>query len=61
MLDQISNMTIRNPIFMIILFASIWYIPGIILRRRIVFLKEKKQKQKQEERISSLYPKSKSK
>ena len=56
-LEQLSSMTIRNPIFMIILFGSIWYLPGIIVRRRIQYLREKKQKEIQTKKISSLYPK----
>ncbi len=55
--EQLLNMTLRNPIFMIILFASIWYVPGILIRRRVIYLKEKKNRDVQKNRINSLYPK----
>ncbi len=55
--EYLSNMTIKNPIFMIIFFAALWYIPGIILRRRVIYLQEKKKREIQDKRINALYPK----
>ncbi len=57
MLEGIANATWRNPIFMLVFFGVIWYVPGLILRRlneeKMKKLKEKKQK----EAIERLYPK----
>ena len=57
MLDTIAEMTWKNPLFMLVFFSVIWFIPGILLRRVSKAKYEKKKAQKQLERIQSLYPK----
>ncbi len=57
MLHNIAEMTWRNPIFMLVFFGSIWFIPGIIIRRISKARFEKQKAQKQLEKIQSLYPK----
>ena len=52
---QLANMTWRNPIFMIVLFGTIWYLPGIILRRRKEHFDQEKRKQLQKEKLDRLY------
>ena len=42
MLDLIAYMTWKNPVFMLIFFGMLWYLPGIIVRRRSEFLYLKK-------------------
>ncbi|KGG18887.1 hypothetical protein EV11_1521 [Prochlorococcus sp. SS52] len=44
---------------MIIVFATIWYLPGIILRRRKDFIDSQNSKRLQKESIDRLYPKKK--
>ncbi len=56
MLNQLANMTWKNPIFMIVFFSILWYLPGILLRRRIEYLDIKKKKELQQKKINSLYP-----
>ena len=34
MIELIASMTWKNPLFMLVFFAVIWYLPGLILRRR---------------------------
>lgn len=58
MLNMLAEMTWKNPIFMLVFFASLWFLPGIVLRR-IARAKHKEQKaKKQLEEIQRLYPKS---
>ncbi len=52
----IYNLTINNPLFMLVLFGSIWYLPGLIISRRREYLTRKKKKLEQEAKISRLYP-----
>jgi len=59
MIEIIINLTWRNPIFMGTLIISLWFIPGLILRK---YSKDKETSSKakiQEEKISRLYPKKK--
>ena len=57
MIEGIIDLTWRNPLFMGALIISLWFIPGIIVRRYSKN-KEKNSKAKiQEEKISRLYPK----
>ena len=57
MLNSFLQMTWNNPIFMMVLIGSIWFVPGLVVRR-IAENKIKVYKKKvQEEKISSLYPK----
>ncbi len=57
MLNNLAEMTWRNPIFMIVLFGAIWFTPGIILRRIAKTKFEKEAAKKQAEKIQRLYPK----
>ncbi len=56
-IEQIASMTWRNPLFMLVFFSALWYLPGLILRRRKYILDEKNRIDKQRKRIASLYPK----
>ena len=57
MLHKFLEMTWYNPVFMVVAIGSIWFIPGIVLRR----IAEKKtlsnKAAKQEQAIAKLYPK----
>ena len=52
-------MTWRNPIFMIVFFGIIWYLPGVILRRIAEHRAKENAAENQARKISSLYPKAK--
>ena len=56
MIESLAEMTWKNPIFMLVFFGAIWFIPGILLRRIKQANYEKKKAEKQLERIKSLYP-----
>jgi len=57
MMNNLLDLTWRNPIFMLVVIVTIWYIPGIVARR----IAEKRDKASKEEAqakaISRLYPK----
>ena len=57
MLNNLAEMTWRNPIFMIVFFGVIWFAPGIIIRRLAKAKFEKEAATKQAEKIQRLYPK----
>ncbi len=57
MLEQLASMTWKNPIFMLVLFSVIWYLPGLILRRRKLIVDKRKADEIRSKRISALYPK----
>ncbi len=57
MLDGLADITWRNPIFMLVLFGVIWYLPGLILRRVTEAKKIENKKKIQQDKISRLYPK----
>ncbi|KGG15231.1 MULTISPECIES: hypothetical protein [unclassified Prochlorococcus] len=57
MLDQIAFMTWKNPIFMLVFFSVLWYLPGLIARRRRDYLIDKSKKEQQKKNIEKLYPK----
>jgi len=57
MLQQLSYMTWKNPIFMLVFFSVIWFLPGILIRRRVEFLNTKKREAERASRLSKLYPK----
>ena len=57
MLDQIAYMTWKNPIFMLIFFGILWYLPGVIVRRRSQFIYLKNKESARQAKISKLYPK----
>ncbi len=56
MLHQLANMTWKNPIFMLVFFAVIWYLPGILLRNRREFLAEQKKEELRKSKLERLYP-----
>ena len=56
MLESLANATFRNPIFMLIVFGAIWYMPGEILRRISADKAKKQRDKKQAESIARLYP-----
>ena len=56
--NNLLDMTINNPIFIFAVITSIWFIPGIIVRRITEARKENKRKKLQDEAIEKLYPKS---
>ncbi len=56
MVDIIANMTWKNPIFMLVFFGCLWFLPGLLLTIRNNNIKEKRYKEDQENRISRLYP-----
>ncbi len=56
MLNTLAEMTWRNPIFMLVLFSAIWFVPGLMIRRISKAKHEKAKAQKQLEKIQSLYP-----
>ena len=56
MLDQIAIMTWKNPIFMIIFFGALWYLPGILLRRRQEYLIQSKREKARVDKLEKLYP-----
>ncbi len=57
MLDGLADITWRNPIFMLVLFGVVWYLPGLILRRVTEAKKIENKKKIQQDKISRLYPK----
>ncbi len=57
MLNNLAEMTWRNPIFMIVFFGVVWFTPGIIIRRLAKAKFEKEAAKKQAEKIQRLYPK----
>ena len=57
MLESLAAMTWKNPIFMMVFFGALWFLPGILLRR-VAKAKNKEKKEKEQlEKIQRLYPK----
>ncbi len=56
MLENLANATWRNPIFMLVLFGAIWFMPGAIIRRVNAEKAKKEKERKQAESIAKLYP-----
>ena len=56
-LDQLLKMTWYNPVFMMVLIGSIWFIPGLIIRRITEAKIKKSQIKAQDQKIARLYPK----
>ena len=50
------DMTINNPIFIFAVITSIWFIPGILVRRINESKQLKKHKERQADAIKRLYP-----
>ena len=57
MVEQLLNMTWRNPFFIFVLIVFFWYLPGLLLRIYRKNQKEILHKRNQETKINSLYPK----
>ncbi len=57
MLDILADATFRNPIFMFVFFGTIWFLPGIILRRMNEAKAKERKERLQAEKIARLYPK----
>ena len=55
--SNLLDMTINNPLFIFAAITTIWFIPGIIVRRIMETKKENKRKEFQKEAIEKLYPK----
>ena len=55
--NSLLDMTINNPIFIFALITTIWFIPGIIVRRITEAKRENKRKKAQNDAIAKLYPK----
>ncbi len=56
-LDQLLKMTWYNPVFMMVLIGSIWFVPGVIIRRITEAKIKKSQIKAQDQKIARLYPK----
>tara|TARA_B100000700_G_C14829969_1_gene754015 strand:- start:501 stop:686 length:186 start_codon:yes stop_codon:yes gene_type:complete len=56
MLENFLKMTWYNPIFMIVLIGSLWFIPGIIIRRIAENRYKFEKKANQARKIAKLYP-----
>ena len=57
MIKLLSDLTLNNPIFMIVFFGAIWYLPGLVLKRRRDFIRQRNKDKDRKEKISRLYPK----
>ncbi len=57
MLHKLLEMTWYNPIFMVIAIGSIWFIPGIVIRRIAERRFHASKAEKQAQQIARLYPK----
>ncbi len=57
MLDSFAEMTWKNPIFMMVFFGAIWFLPGILVRRFARKKHAEKKAKTQLEKIKRLYPK----
>ena len=56
-LDEFLKLTWYNPVFMLVAIGSIWFVPGLIVRR-ITEAKIKQSKiEAQNQKIARLYPK----
>ena len=58
LIEDLLRVTWRNPAFMAIVFALIWIIPQVLIRRIVSKNYEKKKTELQKEKIRKLYPKS---
>ena len=57
MLENLLRMTWYNPLFMMVVIGSIWFIPGIVLRRIAEKRYRSAKAQDQAQKIARLYPK----
>ena len=56
MIDMIANMTWKNPLFMLVFFGCLWFLPGLLLTIRNNRIREQKSKEAQANKIARLYP-----
>ena len=56
-LDQFLKLTWYNPVFMLVAIGSIWFLPGLIVRRITEAKIKKSQIKAQNQKIARLYPK----
>ncbi|KGG12531.1 MULTISPECIES: hypothetical protein [Prochlorococcus] len=56
MLEHLADATWRNPIFMLVFFGAIWYLPGIVIRRMAEKKAKANKERVQSEKIARLYP-----
>ena len=61
MIEFLAENTWRNPIFMLVLFTVLWFLPGAIYNRVTTYNKTKKKKEVQKKNIARLYPPTSSK
>ena len=52
------DLTLNNPIFITALILTIWFLPGILIRRIAERKYLNKKKEEQTKKINKLYPKS---
>ena len=57
LIEELLRVTWRNPAFMTIVIALIWFIPQLIMRRILSKNYEKKKTELQKDKIRKLYPK----
>ena len=58
LIQNIIQMTWRNPAFMAIAIALVWLIPQLLIRRIMAQNYEKSKLKKQQQKIEKLYPSS---
>ena len=56
-LDQFLKLTWYNPVFMMVAIGSLWFIPGLIVRRITEAKIKQSQLKAQNQKIARLYPK----
>ena len=59
LIENILQMTWRNPAFMAIAIAMVWLIPQLLIRRIMTKNYEESKLTKQKQKIEKLYPSSK--
>ena len=57
LIEDLLRVTWRNPAFMTIVIALIWFIPQLLIRRVLSKNYEKRKTELQKEKIRKLYPK----
>ena len=56
-LDQLLKLTWYNPVFMLVAIGSLWFLPGLIVRRITEAKIKQSQIKAQNQKIARLYPK----
>ena len=56
MIETLSEMTWKNPLFMMVFFGALWFIPGAMVRRLGEKNYKKRKAEKQIREIKKLYP-----